>query len=671
MKKQLLFAITAFASLAVTGQNSNKVLNTKKVKMIETFKPCYSEENINNNYVPALKPNKKIVADPYPRIGGSTNSLGVQSTEGRALTYNAATNTIGMIFRKQAGWTITTGDNSGTIAYAYSTDLGVSWDSTILVANATKLMRHPGGTIYNPTGNTNPANAYAVGSGPWHPGTNWQGNYFASKKLSFPGSNTSGNSMFVDNLSLATTPGQKKQDFTRTDMQATSDGKVHVLGELFSNINGTTAALQKYRGTMLNTGTFNTGNGTFTWTQDSLKPNFKSTTGGTKHGYSSSNQSWSEDGQIGYVVFNGVDINAVAGTPMNSYQPYVYKTINGGLSWNRHAPLFDFTTIPAIADRVFPTWNGVTKPFISLNEGSSATVDANGNLHFLATLISSNSDHIDSLAASWDIDYVNTFEYILDLNTTSNGWCAMVIDSLKSGEVLAAETSWDVGFNARLQISRTTDGQKLVYSWGDSDPDIVVVPHKNELPNIFMKGYDLATNMLTPTVDMTSSKIGPNYASFWFLTSPIIANTSPSNWLVPTVYIGSDDGSNFNENPVSYYYLNDNTFTNTDFAISPVGNCPSIPTTINYNNVINQEFKIYPNPAANSATMNIALTEKDNLEITIINSVGQSIYSTKVKGDIGNNKIDLNFNNLSSGLYFYQVKVGNNKPVTNKFMIEK
>lgn len=669
MKKQLLITLTTFTALAVTSQNVNKSLVNGKIKMIETFKSFTSSEPINKQNT-AAKSNKKMSVAPYPRIGGSTNVIGVQSTEGRALTYNAAVNTVGMVIRKQAGWTIPVGDNSGTIAYAYSTNLGLTWDSTIVIANASKLMRHPGGTIYNPSGNTNPANAYAVASGPWHPGASWQGNYFASKQLSFPGNNTNGSSLFVDNLNLGVTPGQKKQDFTRTDMQATTDGKVHVLGGLFGDINGTTALAQAFRGVMLNTGTFNAGS--FTWTLDSLKPSFKSTTSGNKHSYSSFNQSWSEDGQIGYVVFNGVDINAPVNSSMNTYQPYVYKTVNGGASWSRHAPLFDFTTIPAIADRTYPTWSGLVKPFISLDEGSSATVDANGDLHFFASLISSGSNHIDSLTATYEIDYVNTQNYLVDFKTTSTGWCAFVIDSLQSAALTSTTSAWGLGYDARMQISRTTNGQKIVYSWADSDPAVTTTPHANELPNIFMKGYDVVSNQFTSTKDMTSTKMGPNYNSFWHLTSPIIINTSPSNWAVPTIYTSSDDGSLANANPVSYYYMDDNTFTSSDFSLAPVvGSCPAITTSIKKNETNIEAFVLYPNPALNSATIDVNLHYASKMDISIINSVGQTVYSNSILGNAGSNKLNVDLSSLSSGLYFYQVKIENGKAITKKFAVEK
>jgi hypothetical protein len=82
-------------------------------------------------------------------------------------------------------------------------------------------------------------------------------------------------------------------------------------------------------------------------------------------------------------------------------------------------------------------------------------------------------------------------------------------------------------------------------------------------------------------------------------------------------------------------------------------------------------LNFYPNPASNNATIEVALTETAKLDIAILNTVGQTIYATSVNGNVGSNKVDVNLGNLSAGLYFYQVKVGNSKAITKKFAVEK
>ena len=111
---------------------------------------------------------------------------------------------------------------------------------------------------------------------------------------------------------------------------------------------------------------------------------------GSKQAYGSYQQAWSENGQIGYVYFFGVDALALPNTAMNSYQPYVFKTINGGSTWARHAALFNFTTIPSVNSRLYTVHSTtLAKPFIAPGEGASGTVDAAGNLHLFASMNSS------------------------------------------------------------------------------------------------------------------------------------------------------------------------------------------------------------------------------------------------------------------------------------------
>lgn len=83
------------------------------------------------------------------------------------------------------------------------------------------------------------------------------------------------------------------------------------------------------------------------------------------------------------------------------------------------------------------------------------------------------------------------------------------------------------------------------------------------------------------------------------------------------------------------------------------------------------ELSIYPNPASNNATIEVSLNENNKMEVVIMNNVGQTVYSTTVNGNIGANKVNVNTSNLSAGIYFYQVKVGNNQAVTKKFAVSK
>ena len=82
-------------------------------------------------------------------------------------------------------------------------------------------------------------------------------------------------------------------------------------------------------------------------------------------------------------------------------------------------------------------------------------------------------------------------------------------------------------------------------------------------------------------------------------------------------------------------------------------------------------LNFYPSPASTNGTIDVVLHDNAKMEIVILNSVGQTVYSTSLTGVAGGNKVDVNLSNLNSGLYFYQVRVANSKAITKKFVIEK
>jgi hypothetical protein len=676
MKKQLFLGFTAVVSMAAVAQSHRTAPHTmtRKAETIKFFP--IAETSIFNTTTKATVLNK-VAAAPYKRIGGAPNALTVIVSESRCLQYNDAIKTVGLTYRQnQKTWVGIPDGNPGTVSFAYSSNNGSTWDSTVVAASSSKLHRYPCGVMYNPQGNTTPSNAYAVASGPWHPGANWQGVFFAAKQLSSPGTNTvSPNNVYLDNLALVGT--NTKQDFSRIEPQATADGVVHILGHIYGDANGTTAATQLWRGAKINKGVFNAGS--FTWTSDSLIPDFKKKADGSKKGYTgTANMAWNEAGTIGYVIFYGVAADALSGTSANTFQPYVYKTTNSGATWSRFSPLFDFNSIAAFSSRVYNvkgTATPLAKPFITPNEGGSSTVDVNGNLHLFCSLGSASSDNIDSLDYSYTPNYLGTWNYLVDCITTSTGWEGMIIDSLSCQGPLAAESNWtgatNIAYDARCQISRTTDGKNLIYSWADSDSSSVT-SHISTLPDIYMKGYDVTTNKMTCKKNMTSGKAGVNYLAYFFYASPIIAKPTASTFQIPTSFTKSDDGSNNGDLAISQYYIDDNMFSASEFTVTPNGpGCNS--TGIGFNELHSSisSLNFYPSPASTNATIDVVLHDNAKMEIVILNSVGQTVYSTSVAGVAGGNKVDVNLSNLNSGLYFYQVKVANSKSVTKKFVIEK
>jgi len=136
---------------------------------------------------------------------------------------------------------------------------------------------------------------------------------------------------------------------------------------------------------------------------------------------------------------------------------------------------------------------------------------------------------------------------------------------------------------------------------------------------------------------------------------------APGNGIPPTSGTNPDQIDNLgNPNDIVYTKIPVTDFPNCTVGLTEGSKSNSV-AVLNF----------YPNPASNNATIDVVLNETSKLDIAILNAVGQTIYSTSVNGNVGSNKVDLNLNNLSSGLYFYQVKIGNSKAITKKFAVEK
>ncbi len=121
-------------------------------------------------------------------------------------------------------------------------------------------------------------------------------------------------------------------------------------------------------------------------------------------------------------------------------------------------------------------------------------------------------------------------------------------------------------------------------------------------------------------------------------------------------------------------YPNDSSFLgSTSFVIE--GSMPNVPyllrnfqsdcfqnvgiEDIAISNEPNPIIEIYPNPVSGIATINMTLAKSDQVEITVFNSMGQTVE--KVFGGCpgeGNQKIDWDVSGFIKGIYYLNFKVG-------------
>ena len=101
--------------------------------------------------------------------------------------------------------------------------------------------------------------------------------------------------------------------------------------------------------------------------------------------------------------------------------------------------------------------------------------------------------------------------------------------------------------------------------------------------------------------------------------------------------------------------------------INPVLGCylPVLPVSIKETVVPENDLLIFPNPAQNFVTVEAKGTILENAEVTILSSIGQTVYSAPYTS---HETIDVS--SLSNGLYFVQLTNNSaSAPVITKKLI--
>lgn len=168
-------------------------------------------------------------------IANSDQATGAVNSHNQPLQYNKDLNLLTYFTNKSSTYNSASGSNKGNVVCYYSTNDGSTWDSSLIYSNTSYFASLVGGGIYNPFGNTNPTNARFVGAAPLNNDTNWIGNFYASKAVTFPGSNASSadvQTVLNKNLPLGSL---QKHHYAYSDFSVTEDGTAHVIGELLND----------------------------------------------------------------------------------------------------------------------------------------------------------------------------------------------------------------------------------------------------------------------------------------------------------------------------------------------------------------------------------------------------------------------------------------------------
>jgi hypothetical protein len=633
MRKLLLFAVVMSMSLMGLAQNVNDVRHVKKAS--DTRAPI--DAGIFNANAPVIqhKTNQKGAVTSVA-IASSANVYSYLVENQSALTANQDVNVIHLTHRANPA---VIGSSSGDIIGTFSTDGGDTWERIFANPITSVFHRYPGGVIHNPTGNTNPDNAYVVAIGPSTDGSAWASMFSASYKLDSSG---------FDRQTL-----ESYGTLARNGFQATTDGKFHVIT---SNYDDVTSNLDTIR---LMEGTWDATNNKVDWVTHKLYATFVQDAAGEDQAYTwNFSNAWSNDGTIGYYWTLGRD----SSNDVRSYQPIVWKTTNSGSTWTK-MPVYDFSNLTVITNEL-RTMMGTSNKRPQFTTALDGVVDANGDLHLMAQINSAFSNNDDSLGYY----FTQTFEgmsghnTIFDVYTTSSGWAAKKLGYIFCIDMDADNTPYgDQGWDLRLQAGKTKDETKVFASWTDSDTTFAMTNATgfklNSFPDLYVCGVDVTSGNYTEAMNATEGTAVAGDVYFHYMSDLIFANSGTYSIPVTELDLGTTD-----LDPVFVNYLKGVELMDADFVPNP-----GFGTKVQNIATVSQNM---PNPFSDVTNIQVSLTKSANMSIEVISVTGKMVYQ-KNYGTVvaGTNNYTIDGSNLAPGVYFYTVRA-NDTSVTHKMIVK-
>jgi len=721
MKKTLLISaalLIGASSFAQSNRAAHK-LTPLRVHRNQILDASTTPAGNPNQATAKSTPNANTSSTCYAYVTKAPNVLSVAGgSSNNCFTYNKDLNAISWTCRS-GGW-VFPGSSSGTIKAVWKNmaATATAWDSMVLFKDSTSASsggRYPGGALLNPNGNTNIAKAYWLAAGP-HVGTAFDGVFYSARKAAGTYHNPPLNMRDTVKIPSTGTGGHKfgniENDALGTpalnvDMQAVGTTKAYVTGPL-ADPSITTANGYHMIGAALVKASITTGS--VVWSVDSVKPAFyKSANKTTGNGVMNNGQArlaFGPDSMIGYLVFSGV-LAATAGNSSDSmYSPIVYKTTNGGTTWNSVLPGYGWMeNHPECMQNVCmgtiaTNFRNVLATHYSFNDahGADLAVDAAGVLHYVTTVGDAfkngmYKDSMDYEEAPYQYDYVNYHPIIWDFMTDGTCWKTMFVDSIVSAHMGTTPTSdttalnnqWYYnsgatyfGYGAEINVSRSWHGSKIFYGWSDTPP-FTVASSYNVQPDLFIKGYDVNTYSLTATNNITNGNV---IAYFPRLSDIATYDTVQSQYMVPAMITNGTILSTATPHPswdgekaVDFRYINCATFNAASFANPSNINAGTSATAChvgiktNTNAFVNSVSN-YPNPFNNTTNIVVNLNEGKSINVTVFDAIGKIVSVKNVNGNIGNNTIVFEAGNLNAGVYYYTVTSGYDK-VTKKMVIQK
>ncbi|MBC8314685.1 MAG: T9SS type A sorting domain-containing protein [Bacteroidetes bacterium] len=382
----------------------------------------------------------------------------------------------------------------------------------------------------------------------------------------------------------------------------------------------------------------------------------------------------STDGETAWMVSLGTtgDLPPVGGT-IEKYNPILFKSTDSGATWSD--PIDVQIDGPDGLDGVknylsdYRIAQLFTPPLPTRDEIPYTTafdcdlvVDKWGNPHIGIVVGLAGGDPYSIASGAPGDSTLAVFDIFSDDGGTT--WCAVRMGNPWTFRGDFGSLSEDNRVNAAINPA----GDRVFITWLDTQ---TTPPEPaNNMPDVFARGYNLMTNMITSV----NGEDQPNNVTFlsdvmnaaYFECTSYYTFTSGDGDIIPIVTELLSD-PNDPAASVTFKYISDFIYMPDDYTIE-AGPC-EFPVGVD-NRTTLASISVYPNPVTDKAVVKVNMPRHGNVQISMSNMLGQTVMKVD-QGYIaaGSQQFTLDTGHLTAGLYFCTVQI-NSQKYTQKLIVE-
>jgi hypothetical protein len=270
-------------------------------------------------------------------------------------------------------------------------------------------------------------------------------------------------------------------------------------------------------------------------------------------------------GEVGW-AFIPSDIQ---GGLRNNLNPVFIQSTDGGQTWLEPEEI-NLSQFAGLQNRIAASKAGANSKISCMNL-AALTVDVLGNPHYLFMVTVADSLPNGSFSYR-DKDFLALYD--LTKNPCDGNWELIYLDDIQVLEGVLGDPSAGTYFfyvNNYSQVSRNQAGDKIFFSWIDTDTTGMAIP-ANTSPDLKGRALDIYSNSLTPVMNWTQND--PTWQGKMLAPkTAAICLQEQDTFRVPTVFMRMD--SNIAWKKVSLWYYPNVRYQQADFSlpVSYEGSC--------------------------------------------------------------------------------------------------